>query len=190
MGGRPAVRARSAQDWLEYLEKIQPGLRERVIERIPEPSREIITTAPRTEWIPLEHDRYVPWATIEEMGEEAAVESWRLFLKSHIQAPIFRTLAESMVRLFGLTPSTFVRLLPRAWNQAYRDCCGVEVIETGENRAHAAFTEVATGILEWEAYLISWRGVLGGAFAIMDIEGELQMRVNEDRARIDAVWTW
>ena len=190
MAGRPGVRARSAQDWLEYLERIEPGLRAKVVARIPEPSRSIITSAPRTEWLELQHDRYVPWATIEVLGEERAVANWRLFLKSHIQAPLFKTLAESMVRLFGLTPSTFVRLLPRAWKQAYRDCCDVEVLQTESNRAHAAFVNVTPEILEWEPYLTSWRGILGGVYEIIGTDGDLDVQVHHDLARVDVEWTW
>lgn len=190
MGGRPAVRARSAQDWLDYLDRLEPGLRSRVVEAMPEASRRIILEAPKTEWIELEHDRYVPWATIEVMGEDAAVAGWRSFLKSHVEAPLFKTLVDSMVRLFGLTPSTFAKLLPRAWNQSYRDCCEVKVMDAGDSHAHVAFLNVAPGIMEWDPYPISWRGVLLGAYEISGFEGEVEMSVNRELSRIDAHWNW
>ena len=190
MAQRPTVRARSAQDWLAYLEQRAPEAFPAVLAEIPETSRELILSAAKTEWIDVAHDRFVPHATIEVLGLDEATRLWAEFIGSHLEAPLFRGLVDAMIRLFGLSPSTFVRLTPRAWKQSFRDCCEINVQETEERHARLAFSEVHEEIITWRAYPQSWRAVLSGVFNLTKIEGELDMKVDVEARRIDMHWHW
>lgn len=184
------MRARSAQDWLTYLEQRDPDAHAHVLSQIPEGSRELILTAPKTEWVDVVHDRHVPHATIEVLGEARSNELWRQFIGAHLEAPLFRGLVDAMVRLFGLQPGTFVRLLPRAWKQTFRDCCEVEVLETREHLARLAFTDVHEDIITWPAYPQSWCSILSGVFDITHHEGTCTMQLDPPAHRIEFEWRW
>lgn len=88
MSRTPATRAGSARETLAALEALAPGTERRVRDRIPPESLEVIDQTSRMGWIPIEHDKWIPWAIVEELGEAEASAYFRRFFAKHRNAPL------------------------------------------------------------------------------------------------------
>ena len=64
------------------------------------------------------------------------------------------------------------------------------MIEAGDRRAHVAFVDVVAEMINWPPYMVSWQGVLRGAFLITKTQGEFEFHVDPRTRRVDAIWTW
>jgi hypothetical protein len=175
---------------MAYLDVFRPGSLERVRAAMPEASRAIVEESPRTSWVPIEHDRHLPRAIVEVLGEEAATEMWRAFVGSHVQSPLLRSLLDGATRLLGFSPGTLVWMVPKAWGQVYRDFCTPKVTERDDHHATLAFEDMAPEVLAEPAYLICFRAVILGFFDIAGVEGELDWDVDPIARRAVARLRW
>jgi hypothetical protein len=190
MGRSPATRARSAQEVLSSLDEHTPGLSERVRARIPAESLAVIDRTAATGWIPVEHDRWIPQATIEELGEVDAVAYLRSFLGGHMRTPLLRAILDGAIRMFGMSPGSIVRMLPRAWSLIFRDQCRVEIEARDAHSARVVLHDVAPEVIEWSAYPISFRAFMLGIIDLVDAEGEVTMEIDVARRRLVYSMRW
>ena len=185
----PAVRARSTQDALAYADQFSPGATAKIRELIPPESLRVIDQATRTGWIPVEHDRHVPASTIEVLGEARAVECWREFLRSHLKAPLFRTVIDASIRLFGLSPATLAKITPRIFPLAYKDFCVVRS-RAEEDMAELVLDEVHPEVADVAAYPVSFRAFFYGFLDICGVDGTVEVRPEPERDVIRARLHW
>lgn len=190
MSRQPAVRARSAQDAMAYLDSFRPGSLEAVRAAIPEGALAIIEDSPRTSWLSVEHDRHLPRAIVSVLGEDDATAMWRAFVGSHVQSPLLRSLLDGATRLLGFSPGTLVWMVPKAWGQVYREFCTPKVIERDDHHATLALEDIAPEVLAEPAYLICFRAVILGFFDIAGVEGELDWDVDRQERRTVARLRW
>jgi hypothetical protein len=187
----PATRARSGQDALAYLDRFRPGLTQEVRSRIPPESLKVIDETPPLGWVPLQHDKHNSAATVEVLGEEDAVACWRKFLASHLEAPLFRTIVDATIRVFGLAPAPIVRFTPRVWPLVYRDFCIPRVIRAEPSTAELLLDDLHPDVAQWRPYLVSFRAFFLGFYELCSVDGEVALELDEKRraARVDFRWT-
>ena len=157
---------------------------------IPGPSLAVIDSALPTSWIPIEHDQHVPIAIIAVLGLPRADRFWRWFLCDHLRSPLLRTLTDASIRLFGLSPSSLMRLTPRGWNLVYRDFCSPQMLDYGTEHATLQLRDMAKQVIESSAYLASFRAVFGGFLDMCKVEGSVAFDVDrpEQTVRVRLYW--
>jgi hypothetical protein len=186
----PAVRARSAQEFAAYLDVIEPGLTEALRARIPSDSLAFIDNALPNAWIPVEHDRHIVKNTVDLLGPKRAEQAWTSFLTRHVQTPLFGPLVKASVRLFGLSPGTFVRIYPRAWKQGYRNLSDLKIRALHGEGAELVLENIHPEIWRCQAYFVCWRGLLNGVFTLAMTPGELEFVLDRDNRSIQAELRW
>jgi len=120
MARSPAVRVSAALDMFELLETYEPGSRARVWARVPEPTRELIDSLWRTQWIPLEHDHHLPEAIVAEFGIEKSRELFRRAVPSIVEKPMLEPLVFGMLRVLGTRRARLLTILPKGWGLVFR----------------------------------------------------------------------
>lgn len=171
----PAVRARTTQEALRFLDHFRPGTTEAVRALVDPASLRVIDETPGTEWIPLEHDRHVSAAVFDRLGPTDALAYWRRFLPGHLDSPLLRTITDTAIRLLGLSPATFVRAMPRLFPLVYRDYARARAADHGADYAELLLDDVHPDVMVHEGYLASFRGFLLGFLDLCGVAGDLDV---------------
>jgi hypothetical protein len=187
---RPAVRARSAQDALDFLDTFKPGSRDAVRQTMPPEVWEEIQGLARTAWIPVEKDHWVVDGFLEVLGEVEASRCWASFLTDHVRSPLLRSIFDGAVRILGPSPGTFVRIVPHAWGAAYRDCATPIVEARSDHHARIVLEDIAPEVMAHPAYLVCFESIFRGLFSVAKTHGELEFTVDEDQRRAVADLSW
>ncbi len=171
----PAVRARTTQEALRFLDHVRPGTTQAVRALVDPASLKVIDETPGTEWIPLEHDRRVPKAILDLLGPSDALAYWRRFLPGHLDSPLLRTITDTAIRLLGHSPATFVRAMPRLFPVLYRDYARARAADHGEDHAELLLDDVHPEVMASEGYLVAFRGLLLGVLDLCGVPGTLDV---------------
>lgn len=141
-------------------------------------------------WVPIEHDKWIPWAIVEELGEAQASEYFRRFFAKHRNAPILRTVIDGAIRVFGLSPNSVLRVAPRTWDLVFRDHCTIEWSRQGDSAARVVLRDAAPELLEWPSYALAFRAFFYGILDIASAEGEVTQAVDLEAASITYELRW
>jgi hypothetical protein len=186
----PAIRASAVHDSLAYLDKFEPGARERVLAAVPAASRAIIDSTPSTGWIPIEHDHWTVDAMVDIFGRERAIECWRQVLIELVDRPLLGGFVANMLRVFGVSPISVVRLLVKGWPLVYRDVCDPKLIASADGQPTIRFESIAPAIRRHSNYLHCWHGVCAGYAAIARVRGDVTFEVANDLTWAEARFFW
>ena len=186
----PAVRASAVRDTLAYLDKFEPGSRQRVLALVPPASREIIEAAPSSAWIPLEHDHWTIDAMIEVFGRDRAIECWRGALANLVDRPLLRNFVSSMLKVMGRSPVSVVRLFAKGWPLVYRDVCEPTLIVARDNQPTIRFEDISPVVRTYSNYLHSWHGACQGFAFIAQVQGRVTFEVAPDLSWAEAKFYW
>ncbi len=160
----PAVRASSAREMLGFVDDLHPGTRDRVRALIPPASLEAIDGAAASSWIPAEHHHFMVDATLEVLGLERAIGSWRAGMSRILQRPLHKFFVEAALRHFFHQPGEVIQLIPRGWPLDYRNFCEVSFHRLAVDEAEVRFTGVVPVAFASTGYLHSWHAICQGIF--------------------------
>ena len=173
------------------LEAFQPGSLDHLRATLPREVLEAVEGSARTDWIPVAmHGPYVA-AIVRWLGEERAVQVWRRFASDRlIRSPAVRALAEGAVRVFGLSVRSFVRMVPLAFGQGFRDF-GTMRLEHGDGGATLELVDIAPEVLpHFNDYAVLFHGVFLGIYDIVRAEPRLEYRADRAQRRISGHFRW
>lgn len=175
---------------MAFLERQDAEVAARVFAGIPAPSLAALKDAPPTEWVSWEHDKYFPESVIREFGEERAHQLWRAYLPTHLKSGRFRNLVDSAIRLFGLKPSSLIKVLPRAWSQSFQGFCELEVTQAAHRIGRLSMTNIPPCIEDWPSYAFSHKAIFEGIFDITKVEGEIEVKSEPAFHRREYIFRW
>jgi hypothetical protein len=185
----PAIRAGAVRDSLDNLDEFEPGARAAVLERVPPGSRELILSAPRSDWISIEHDHYTVDAIVQRFGRLRAIDYWCFSLRRLIDRPLLRNFVSGMVNVLGREPPIVVGFLVKGWGLAYRDLCK-PVLVSVDGQPAIRFEEVAPEVRRYSHYFASWDGTCRGFAHVARVKGDVHFSVEEDGQSALAVFYW
>jgi hypothetical protein len=188
---RPAVRAVSVRDALSYLDKFQPGATRRVRSAIPDDVLAIIDSTPRLAWVDIEDEGYVPATIWSVLGDDEATEMIVEFLQSHLHIPLLGALVETTRKLFGLSPSTALRVLPTGWKLIYRDFGGIEVHPTSDRSAEVVLSDLPRSVIDSDTRLALFRAHFLGIIRMTGYSGDAQVvQIDRPNAQVRYELSW
>ena len=184
------MRARAVHDAIAAFDRTVPDGRERLRDRVPEPSWQIITRTKPLGWIAVEHDRHIPTAIVDLLGPAEAHNFFRSLLVQQLDSNLLRATLAATLRLFGMSPASLARSVPVGWDVVYRDVCRIRHRQEGAASAVLTLERIVPEVLEAPAYLASFRGFFAGFLDICHVEGsaELTHRTGSSTAEISLEW--
>lgn len=178
------------RDILDLLEQRHPGGRELVLERFPAQSRAHLESRTGSSWLPVEHGHHAVEGIFDILGEEEGVAFFREAFGSLVRRSVFQGFFGPLLRLWSGNRGKLFSAIPRGWELGFRDFCQVrlEVAEPGHVRLR--FEDVAPVVREHPAYLLCWRGILGGVIDLSGLDARLDFQVAPDRSHATADFHW
>lgn len=186
----PHVRGRAMIELIAHLDEFQPGLKGRVLARVPAADVEVLERALPTDWIPASHTRPVIDGIVAELGDRAPALWTSLVGVRLFRSPLLRGFVDTIVRLGGVSPGRFIKAMPRGWRNAYKDWCEPRVAQLKSNEAFVEFVGVAPYLFEHRQHWIAIRGVLEGLVAAAHHKGQAEIQFEPERARVLAHVAW
>jgi hypothetical protein len=188
----PLVLARHLHFWLELVGRYEEPWRSRFFAALPAHAREQMDAAAPGAWLPI--DLHVTLAEVlrATFGATRAHEYYRHAMPASLGGPLFAPLVRTGVRLFGLSPATFIRWTPKAWDASFRNAGGVtgEVLEPGRGRL--IYRDLPAVCIASDAWIESSQG---SAYGVIDMTGakgvvrlDLSERANASYA-LEVEWT-
>lgn len=182
MSDRPSIRAAVTKNFLDALERAEPSLRERVLATVPDADRRRIEAALRIDWLPLSVHLSLNEAARAVGGVDTYREAWTDAMAHTFGQPILKPIVEAGVRLFGLSPLTFARLAPKAWDLVVRDAGGLTTTVESPRRARLVVDRFVPELLKSDTFFVGLVGVLESFFALARTPGTVTLVEHDVRA--------
>lgn len=186
----PAIRTSAVRDTLAFLDKFESGSRQRVLERIPAASREIIECSPRSSWIPIEHDHWLIDSIVELFGTARAIQCWCDSLVALVKRPFLRTFVSGSFAVLGSSPVSVVRIFVKGWPMVYRNLCEPKLIATVDGQPTIRFENIVPEVRRYSNYLHCWHGACRAFTQLARVQGEVSFQVAPDLAWAEAKFFW
>lgn len=152
---KPEVRSGFLQQELKALEKLDPAVRKRILDRIPKTTVQTIYQVKDNTWLPLEFDIQLSENIMAELDEEAFVKLNLTVNKSLIASSFFGPFIRSALYLFKISPQTLLKIAPQIWNSCYRNCGKISVVEKELYRIHIVLEDLPLEFVESKPNLIA-----------------------------------
>jgi hypothetical protein len=130
-----SVRARHLKSVLASLRRRPEAESGAVLRRIAPTLIQAIDDSAGVEWFPIEHDVALTHAIYEAFGPGEADRFWRRVMTEALATPLFRTLVEGALSLFGSMPAAWARWIPQGWELTFRDCGTWAVAQDEQGRS-------------------------------------------------------
>jgi hypothetical protein len=191
-GHEPVIRGRFLQEWLANMQREPERARTRFFALLPSASREQIEQAVRTTWLPAQLHALLADVTLEAMGEAHAHDYYRRAFARSLRGPFFASVMHAGVRIFGLSPGSFLRWASRAYEATLHNCGALrgEVLEEGRGALH--YTDLPAFFTESDAWLDSALGSVYGAYDVLGTTGVARLDKSQrasGRMSVELEWT-
>lgn len=104
----------------------QEPLAAKVRDRLRPQTRETMDNATRGAWMPVDVDLDLTAVMWDVLGEQGVRRVCGRSVVDSLNGPLLGPLAQGTLRLFGVSPRHFYRMVPRGWSQVYRNAGHVE----------------------------------------------------------------
>jgi len=187
----PCTRGVAARAPLTQLDRFRPGRTAELLERIPPESLGVIESTSALGWVPVAHERYVAQAVFEVLGDDDAIAYFRWLVTRHlVHTPLFRPVMTQVRRLFGIDAGKLLGVVPKPFGLLFRDFGDVVPSDRGPRWAELELRGAAPIVLETPWYRESWRGAFASVFDIALTDGEVELSIDRDAARLCYRLSW
>lgn len=166
-------KASLARSLLESVDRLDDALRRRVYELAGPEHVRAIRDAPRTSWLEAEHQIAVDGAIAEVLGNAALERMIREYVSRASDTPLFKPLMRGAIALFGLTPASIYRILPRAWGMTSREA-GIVSERVIDDRHHEVTYAQLPELMRVESIAVTTRGSLLGMLDLVGHGGTVE----------------
>jgi hypothetical protein len=184
----PRMRAWAPKDVLENIDEYRPGTAEQLRREIPWRAWESLQETRKLEWIAVREGREVAAAVWRVLGHDEAFAFFRWLFPREVTRPVIRGIMRTSIRLFGLSPASFVRAVRGGWGMAFQEVGEPVVSFPGLRVAVFELQGVPTVATEEPAYLQSVAGSFCAFFDLCGVDGGVDLDIDEDRARFTFSW--
>ncbi len=184
----PSVRGHIIRNHIDHLEWLTPDLRERLLRAVDPLLFTSLCEVGRLEWVPIERWMRLATPMHDLLGEDAYRAFWRRILIAMTGQPIFGNIVSSGVRIFGLSPKTFARLVPTAQSLSFKDAGSLQSLSDGANRSRIIWSGVPPAILEHDAMFTGFQGAFAGFFDLCKTTGTVQLEPTSEGGAFILQW--
>ena len=166
----PTVRARHIQLWLALVERTDEPWRSRFFEALPAELRTRAESSAPEAWVPI--DAHVQLAEVLQatFGAARAHQFYRRAMQESLAGPLFAPLVRTAFRLFGVSPSTFVRWAPKGWEASFRNAGTVSGELVGKRHARLVYRDLPSVCMDSDPWIESSQG---SAYGVLEMTGKV-----------------
>jgi hypothetical protein len=166
-----SVRARHMKTFLEAIDALKPADAESVRSLArPETLEEIETCLPSA-WLPIEMDVELTEHVSNVLGAARADQFYQKLTLGDYETSVFKSFIDMTVRMIGLSPTTYVKMVPHGFGLMYRDYGSLRALEREENRARLLFSAIPAVCCRNPLWLESVRSSFHTAFDLTKTRG-------------------
>lgn len=187
MGEAALVRASIPKSSWAEIERSPAGQREKIARVLGPTFESELNAALAVSWVPFTIEARIADAVYEALGPSGARVFYRSKTARSFEGAWLRPLMASSLRIFGATPRSFLKMLPRAWTTMSKNC---GVYEWEDSKVDKQGISIIRGFPTYayrrhEAWLESIAGGYEAFFSPFRVEGTVQAE-ELDFARGDA----
>jgi hypothetical protein len=134
MGEEPTVRASIPKSsWAEIV-RSPPATKDKIISVLGPTFEAELDAQLTVTWVPFRIEARIADAVYEALGPTGTRTFYRAKTERSFDIPWLRPLVTSSLRLFGATPNSLLKMLPRTWPTLSRNCGAYEWNDEGVER--------------------------------------------------------
>ncbi len=124
-------------------------------------------------WLPIELDVELTDHVSNVLGAARAHQFYQRLTLGDYETSVFKSFIEMTVRLIGLSPNTYVKMVPHGFGLIYRDFGTFRPLERSDNRARLLFTAIPSACVKTPLWLESVRSSFHTAFDLTQTRGQV-----------------
>ncbi len=180
----PCARTNIDRFWLEAMDA-RPELGGIVYSTVAPELVQRVRDSSRLAWTPIPDFDALRRPALEHLGEEGFAELMRELTRVALDHPLFQALGESVMRLYGRTPSPLLGGFARVWGVLFRGCGKYRCLTTEDQRGEIRIADAPLQVHDADVLRLLHRGMLA---AVIDIGGGHEATVDERRDGDDVVF--
>ena len=130
-------------------------------------------------------------AILNAIYSEVGVRRWEQFVSAHfsstVEQPFVRSMFETSVRLFGMSPATVFKLFAKTWATISKYCGDVTIGEVAPRETTIRVTILPTEQEHIDLFVRGFRATFQGALDVFKSAGEVEF-VSFDRLSRTSVY--
>ena len=157
----------------------------------PEMLEEVESCLPSA-WLPIEMDVELTEHVSNVLGPTRAHLFYQNLTLGDYETSVFKSFIDMTVRLIGLSPSTYVKMVPHGFGLMYRDYGSFRALEREEDRARLLFSAIPAVCVRTPLWLESVRSSFHTAFDLTKTRGLVEwddLDLERRRAVFSFRWT-
>ena len=180
------IRAPLTKAIVELMDQRMPESARAVRARVP---REIerVEGASRMDWIDLS----VQLAILDAIYSEVGMRRWEQFVSAHfsstVEQPFVRSMFETSVRLFGMSPAAVFKVFAKTWATISRGCGDVTIGEVDPRATTIRVTGLPVDQEHIDLFVRGFRATFKGVLDVFKSTGDVEF-VSFDRASRTSVY--
>ncbi|MEM7153281.1 MAG: hypothetical protein AAF799_10600 [Myxococcota bacterium] len=164
---------------------------DQILEALPEQTRTMMRGVGRGEWLPVSVDIDLNTAMWDVLGEVGIRRVCARSILDSLNGPLLGPLAQGTIRLFGVSPRHFFKMVPRGWSQVYRNAGSASFDDCELGRSVRLSYEELPPEFFARGYLEGIAGGLEGLLRFCELPGESIIRMRDPsggRLHVDVSW--
>jgi hypothetical protein len=142
----------------------------------------VIDESSPTDWLPLAVNVKATDVVWSSLASPLREDLFRRMLHEDLESSYLRSLVTSAVLLFGPSPGSFVKWVPRGWGAMFKDSGEVAACDVTASSARLVYTALDVQIVESPCWLASTAASLRALIDLAKLEGDVSV-VDRDTAR-------
>jgi hypothetical protein len=183
------IRGTQLKEDVAALAWLGPGPCAEVRRRMSPETLRRIEDASRVDWLP--HAMVLEMVGhIRDVAGEEAVRGWsRAAVNGAMQGSLYRPFLEGVVAVFGLSPGSACKILPKAYGAALRDCGELHLRQVGPDFARLELLGLPLAARD-RTWLVSVAGGFEVVFDACHVDGRVELHFEGPHAdpRFEARW--
>ena len=180
----PSARTNIDRFWLEAMDA-RPDLGGVVYSAVAPDLVERVRNSSRLAWTPIEDFDALRRPALEHLGEADFQDLMRELTRVALDHPLFQALGESVMRLYGRTPTPLLGGFARVWGVLFRGCGKYRCLTGEDQRGEIRIADAPPTVRDADVLRLLHRGMLA---AVVDIGGGHEAHVTERRDGDDVVF--
>jgi hypothetical protein len=192
------IKCGNIQNKLRALEVFDPEIRDRILERFPKTTLQIINKAKSNQWVPVHYSIELSECVAASMTEdhesvrEEKIFNWSLkastySIESSLVAPFMRV----ALNLLMIKSSTVLKMCPQLWETIHRNCGKLTAFEKSPSYLEIRLKDLPTVMVKSRPYLIGVTAFIKSMLNFSKAKGNVVLeKISEDTHTAILLVTW
>ena len=183
----PRVRAGFERATLESFAR-DPALNDYVRGRVGEELLDYVGNARNMTWLDGRRTAALREAQVSFHGWQKTREHYTGLMLEFTEGHLMRTVAQAMIRIFGVHADKTHKVYPHLWSAFTRDLGQVHGELVRDTACHITFTDAPVDELDYELVLVMHEAALHAMFRFAKIPARITREGSRERARFEVRW--